>query len=263
MKRASMLINRQIESRPSEGGTETADRVADILVLFSRADAPLGVSDIARTLSISKAVVHRILRSLSSRGLLQYLSETSNYALGPTAIGIGNNAWSQSDFRSVAAPVLRMLRDKTGETATLSVLSSHSRIYLDQYESPQEIKMIVELGVRHPLHSGASSRAILAFLPPAYVEEAMAQGALLRDGFDEEEQRSKLDETRTSGFAVSLNERNIGAASVAAPFFDTTGNVLGSVSACGPVFRFHETGVKDQADLVKAAASELTQLLAR
>lgn len=258
-----MSDSRQSRSRTSDGGTETADRVADVLVLFSRADAPLGVSDIARTLGISKAVVHRILRSLSSRGLLQRLSESSNYALGPAAIGVGNNAWSQSDYRSVAAPVLRVLRDKTRETATLSVLSSHSRIYLDQYESPQEIKMIVELGVRHPLHSGASSRAILAFLPPAYIEEAMSQAASLREGFDEEEQRDKLEETRASGYAASLNERKIGAASIAAPFFDATGNVLGSVSACGPVFRFDETGVRSQAALVKVAASDLTKLLAR
>ncbi|WP_423058869.1 IclR family transcriptional regulator [Brevibacterium linens] len=252
-----------LERLASEGGTETADRVADIMVLFSRTDSPLGVSGIARALGISKAVVYRILRSLSSRGLLQFVPDSSTYILGPTAIGLGNNAWAQSDFRSIAAPVLSTLRDKTRETATLSVLSSHSRIYLDQYESPQQIKMTVELGVSYPLHSGSSSRAILAFLPPAYVDEAMAQGVASVDGFDEERQREKLEETRTKGFAVSLDERKIGAASIAAPFFNVSGHPLGSVSACGPIFRFDENNVKSQAEFVLSAARELTQLLAR
>ena len=70
------------------------------------------------------------------------------------------------DVRSVAAPILRELRGETRETTTLSILVGRHRIYLDQFESPQEIKMVVEIGPRFPLHSGASSRAILAWLPP-------------------------------------------------------------------------------------------------
>ncbi|MEO8282363.1 MAG: IclR family transcriptional regulator [Pseudarthrobacter sp.] len=252
-----------IEVRTSEGGTESADRVADVLLLFSRADGALGVSEIARSLGLSKAVVHRILRSLSSRGLLQTLSQSSSYALGPAAIGMGNNAWSQSDFRTVAGPVLRALRDKTRETATLSVLSSHSRIYLDQYESPQEIKMIVEIGVRHPLHSGASSRAILAYLPEAYVDEAVAQLEALHPGFDEAGYRHKLDKVRKDGYAVSQNERNTGAASIAAAFFDKAGNVLGSISSCGPVSRYSSTDLDEHAEKVATAALRITDLLSR
>ena len=176
---------------------------------------------------------------------------------------MGNNAWSQSDFRTVAGPVLRALRDKTRETATLSVLSSHSRIYLDQYESPQEIKMIVEIGVRHPLHSGASSRAILAYLPEAYVDEAVAQLEALHPGFDEAGYRHKLDKVRKDGYAVSQNERNTGAASIAAAFFDKAGNVLGSISSCGPVSRYSSTDLDEHAEKVATAALRITDLLSR
>lgn len=258
-----MLNLDMLTASPSDGGTESADRVADVLLLFSRADGPLGVSEIARTLNLSKAVVHRILRSLSSRALLQTLPSSSSYALGPAAIGMGNNAWSQSDFRSVAGPALRALRDKTKETATLSILSSHSRIYLDQYESPQEIKMVVEIGARHPLHSGASSRAILAFLPEAYIEEAVAQRTASEPGFDTGEFRKSLETVRHQKYAVSLNERKIGAASIASAFFDKTGNAVGSISSCGPIFRYNEDDVAEHAKKVTAAAQQITLLLSR
>ena len=83
-------------------------------------------------------MVHRILQSLASRALVQPVHGDTTYSLGPAAIGLGTKAWSQLDVRTVAAPVLRRLRDRTRETATLSVLVGHRRVYLDQYESPQE-----------------------------------------------------------------------------------------------------------------------------
>ena len=246
---------------PSVGGTETADRVADILLLFSKAEGALGGSEIARSLGLSKAVVHRILQSLSSRGLLQSAVGSAGYVLGSVVIGMGNRAWSQLDVRAVARPILRQLRDATNETTTLSIVSSHERVYLDQYESVQEFKMMVELGVRYPLHSGASSRAILAHLPEAYVDEAIGQLAKLHADFDEADYRARLEAVRRNGYAVSLNERDTGAASVASPFFDSAGNVLGSISTCGPAFRFGADKAERQAHHVAEAAQTITSLL--
>lgn len=247
----------------SVGGTESADRVADVLLLFARSDDPLGVSKIARSLSLSKAVVHRILQSLISRSLLQIVPGASTYVLGPAAIGLGTKAWSQLDVRSVASPILRRLRDDTRETTTLSVLVGHHRIYLDQYESPQEVKMVVEIGPRFPLHSGASSRSILAHLPQPFVDEAVDQLRIAKPEIEIDEYLKVLQSVRTKGYAASRNERNTGAAAIAAPFFDTAGNVLGSISSSGPVSRYGEEGHEDHARLVMEAAQAITSLLRR
>lgn len=252
-----------MNERETLGGTEAADRVADVLLLFGRSDEPLGVSRIARDLDLSKAVVHRILRSLTSRALLQPVGR-AGHVLGPAAAGLAIRAWSQLDVRSVAAPVLRTLRDRTRETTTLSILVGDQRVYLDQFESPQEVKMVVEIGPRFPLHSGASSRVILAHLPQPFVDKAVAELRQRDASYDVEAYLAGLDRIRRDGYGVSLNERNTGAASIAAPFFDAAGNVLGSVSASGPVFRYSdESDVEqsEQARLVVAAAQEITDLL--
>ena len=245
----------------SVGGTESADRVADVLLLFAQSSTPLGVSQIARTLTLSKAVVHRILQSLTSRSLLQVAAGGSTYVLGPAATTLASKAWSQVDLRTLASPILRRLRDDTRETTTLSVLVGNHRIYLDQYESPQEVKMVVELGPRFPLHSGASSRVILAFLPPAFTDESVRQVSEIRTGFDEDAYRTDLARIREKGYGVSHNERNTGAASIAAPFFDAAGNVMGSISSSGPVFRYGEEGHEDHVRLVKRAAQDITAAL--
>jgi DNA-binding IclR family transcriptional regulator len=249
------------EARQPRAGTEAADRVADVLLLFARSDQPLGVSGIARSLGISKAVVYRILQSLVSRSLVEAVPGHATYQLGPTAIGLGTRAWSQMDVRSVAAPILKELRDATGETTTLSILVGRHRIYLDQFESPQEIKMVVEIGPRFSLHSGASSRAILAYLPPAFAKEAVDELHQVRGDFDEEEFLLELEATRLRGYTISHNERGTGGASIAAAFFDRTGNVLGSLSASGPVFRYPGEHEAEHAALVVAAAERITGAL--
>jgi DNA-binding IclR family transcriptional regulator len=247
----------------SPGGTESADRVADVLLLFAQTDRPLGVSEIARTLVLSKAVVHRILQSLTTRSLTWAVPGESTYILGPAATTLSMKAWSQLDLRSLAAPILRKLRDDTRETTTLSVLVGHQRMYLDQYESPQEVKMVVDLGPRFPLHSGASSRAILAHLPQPVIDNAVAQLQEIRPNLDVADYQKGLADIREVGYAVSLNERGTGAASIAAPFFDTAGNVLGSISSSGPVFRYGEEGHEDHVRLVIDAAHAITTELAQ
>ncbi|MGB3772095.1 MAG: IclR family transcriptional regulator [Rhodococcus sp. (in: high G+C Gram-positive bacteria)] len=245
-------------------GTESADRVADVLLAFAQSDRALGVSELARRLGLSKAVVHRILQSLASRSIVQPVSGESTYSLGPAAIGLGTKAWSQLDVRSIAAPILRRLRAETRETATLSVLVGHRRVYLDQYESPQEVKMVVEIGPQYPLHSGASSRAILAFLPSHYADEAFEELSGTTPGTDASLFHARLEQIRDIGYGTSINERKTGAASIAAPFFDAAGHVLGSVSSSGPAFRYSWTADDDHAvhaGQVVTAARAITQSL--
>lgn len=245
-------------------GTEAAARVADVLLLFVSGPDTLGVSEIARELRLSKAVVHRILQSLASRSLVRVDPVTRGYRLGPGAIALGARALRDFDLRAAARPTLRRLRDLTGETTTLSMLLGESRLYLDQYESPREIKMTVPLGRPFPLYAGASSRAMLAFLPDQTVEHVVAAGLdrLTRETvLDADELRRRLAETRASGCATSRGERQDGAGSVAAPIFGIDGEVVGSISVCGPVSRFDVETVERYVPLVRAAAAEISHTL--
>ena len=74
---------------------------------------PLGVSEIARTLGLSKAVVHRILQSLTSRSLAAAVPGESTYILGPGRHELSMRAWSQLDlrYRGRAGPAQAARRD--------------------------------------------------------------------------------------------------------------------------------------------------------
>jgi IclR family acetate operon transcriptional repressor len=238
-------------------GTEAATRVADVLLLFACASRELGISEIARTLGICKATVHRIVRSLESREILASARPGGPYALGPTAAIIGAHALQRFDFRATVRPVVHRLQAETGETATVSALIGSARVYLDQVISLHEVKMTVELGRPFPLHAGASSKAVLAFVSESLRSHVLA-GALepltARTVVDPAALARELDEIRRCGVAVSLGERQAGAASVAAPVFGPDGDVIGAISVCGPADRFSPEAVARLRPAVRSAA---------
>ncbi|WP_326552088.1 IclR family transcriptional regulator [Micromonospora sp. NBC_01813] len=222
------------------------ERAADVLLLFGRMPGDdLGVTEIADELGLSKAAVHRVLASLRGRGLISLDESTRRYSLGLEALRLGLRYLERIDVRHMGRPYLQELRDRTNETATLSVLAgSRQRMYVDQVTPAREVIMSVNLGEPYPLHAGASSRAFLAFLPAAQVEEYLASSKLeavtALTVTDVQQLREELAQVRTQGWARSAAERKEGAASVAAPVFGHDGVPLAVVSVCGPMERFSD-----------------------
>lgn len=253
-----------IARQAAPAGTEAAGRVADVLLAFLDGPAVHGVTALARELDLSKAVVHRILRTLVERDLVVPAAPSSGYRLGPAAAALGARALRESDLRSVAVPVLRRLQAATGETTTVSARVPGARVYLDQVVSAREIKMTVEVGRRFPLHAGSSSTSILAFLP-AEEQEAVVTGELARltplTLADPEALRARLAQVRRDGHAHSDGERQYGAGSVAAPVFGVDGAVVGAISVCGPVDRVDDAARARFVPLLVAAADEISRTL--
>jgi DNA-binding IclR family transcriptional regulator len=120
--------------------------------------------------------------------------------------------------------------------------------------------MSVSIGVPFPLHAGASSKAFLAFLPEAEIEAYLARGLVrLTPGTvtDPRKLRRELAEIRDRGWASSFEERQSGAASVAAPIFDHSTQPAAVVSICGPAVRFADEAQNCVA-LLLAATSRMS-----
>jgi len=247
-----------------EDRTEASGRVADVLLQFMGASDTLGVSAIARDLGLSKAVVHRILRTLVDRDLLTVEPSSRGYRLGPGAAALGARALRGAQLRPAALPELRELQIRTGETTTISARVADGRVYLDQVVSEKEIKMTVEVGRRFPLHAGSSGRAILAFLPPddqARVLDGPLEALTPETIVDRDALRARLDAVRRTGIAESGGERQAGAASLAAPVFDVDGHPIGALSVCGPIHRFTESVRTTFAPMVLESADAVSRAL--
>ncbi|MEZ7004791.1 IclR family transcriptional regulator [Streptomyces sp. AD55] len=254
-----MTIDPADTATPSRSGISRALSVIDAI---ARGPHAQGVSVIARETGLPKAVVHRILRELVAENFLAFDDATKAYRMGPGALGIGLAAMRELDVPAIAHRHLVALSELTGQTTTLSLRQGWSRVYVDQVLSRQEIRMSVALGTSHPLHAGSSSKAILAALPDTEVEDYIAHHRL--DGVTDATitsattLRDEIGAIRKAGYAVSVGERQVEAASVAACVHGPMGQVIGSVSICGTKAMFDETSSGRLGEQVAAAAADIS-----
>lgn len=232
-----------LTERTAHEQTITAvERATAVLRAFAETeDDSLGVTELAERLSLSKAVVHRILTTLRVTDFVALDPTTHRYFLGPEALALGLAYLRKIDVRDRARAYLRGLSEQTEETATLSVMRGDSRIYVDQVTPSREVIMTVQLGVPYPLHAGGSSKAFLAHVPDADVEAYLTRTLdRLTDITitDADALRAEIRRIRQRGYAVSYGERQEGAGSIAAPVFDHEGQPVAVISVCGPVERF-------------------------
>ncbi len=235
-----------VEKQNKKSGGETIagiERSVEILSLFAvKGVKDLGVTEIADQLSLSKAVVHRVLASFKAADFVEQDDKTQRYRLGMRTLQIGMAYIEGLDAVEMARDTLPTLVELTQETATVSVRSGSRRVYVAQSTPSTDIKMVVTIGSAHPLHAGASSKALLAFMPSDFQEMYLEQYKLepLTDLTltTANAVREELAQVRDAGYALSLGERQNGAGSVAAPILDHTGQPVASVSVCGPVQRF-------------------------
>jgi IclR family acetate operon transcriptional repressor len=220
---------------------ETADRVARVLEYFLAHPVNVGISEMSRSLGLSKSVVYRILSSLETHGFVA-ADDSRRYRLGYKALQLGLVALQQRDIRRLVLPRMERLRNITQETVNLSIRVGDRRVYIESLESPQEIRQRVELGREMSLLLGASSKAILAFLREDERERLLATAHDVVTATGEplcpDKLRDELEEIRRRGYAVSISERLADAFSIAAPVLDHRGEVIGSISISGPVMRW-------------------------
>lgn len=236
------------------GGRATASpsvarRVTEVLDAFAETGDDLGVTEIARRLRCSKSIVHRILATLVDTGYVATDPTTHRYRLGTKALRLARAGSADDELRRRALPHLQVVRERTGESATLSVLRGQVRVYAEQLESRHAVRQTVEVGSEAPLHLGASGKAILAFL------EGSRPGVPRSSALE-----ADLERIRRRGYAVTRGERIPGASSVAAPVFDRDG-VVGSISAAGVLARSDVRTVARYGAVVAAEARALSREL--
>ncbi|MFG6444448.1 IclR family transcriptional regulator [Microbacterium sp. P06] len=248
----------------SENPISTTTRVAQVLLAFGGADGPLGVSEIARTCGLSKAVVHRILQSLVETHLVAYVPTERRYSLGPAAFALGRHAAGGNDLRAAGLPVISHLGRVTGETTTLTERFGHHRQYVAQIVSTNPIRITIRLGETVPLWSGASGLSILAFMDAVdidYILSTSRSEYTSATVTDAGEIRARLAEIRERGWAHTAGERVRYSSSIAAPVFDLEGVPVGSLSVAYLVDRLGSADHFALAELVTSAAADASERL--
>lgn len=220
----------------------TVRNAARLLKTFLPHEEELGVSELSRRLGIGKSSVHRLLATLLSEGLVERDPRTGRYRLGIVMFELGEAVRVHMDLHAAAGAALITLREQTGESVQVAVLDVPDVVYVDRMESPHTFRLYADTGRRAPLHCTSSGKLLLAYRPDReqadYLANTRLEPVTRHTITDAELLRHELTAIRRRGWAETINERQIGLASVAAPIRDLTGEVVAAIGVGAPLSRF-------------------------
>lgn len=220
----------------------TIGRALDLLLAFSPADRDLSARELGQRVGLHRSTAHRLATYLAARGFLRQDPATLGFRLGRRLVELGSLAVRQSDVRNTARPHLEALARLTGESVFLGVRDGDEAMHLDVVESSRPgFVLTVQPGRRVPLHSSASGKVLLAWLPRAEVEQVVEATGLPRFTAGTLTARdtllANLEVIRAQGYGLDGEETQEGAVGIAAPIFDGSDAVVASLSLAGPPAR--------------------------
>jgi IclR family KDG regulon transcriptional repressor len=236
-----------------------------LLCAFSTTETEYGVSELGRKLQLAKSTVHRLLTTLAEDELVERNPRTGRYRLGLRMWELGTLAAGHLTLHEAAAVYLDDLRNRSRETVHIAVLDGTEVVYVERRESPQTLRLFGRVGHRNSAHCTSTGKVLLAFLPPHELERRLSEIELVAKTpytiTDPEQLRAELALVRKRGYAVNVNESELGIASVAAPILDRSGAVVAAVSTAGPLTRFEGPAMRQFAEMTVDAARHISERL--
>jgi len=235
----------------------------EVLLLYDISTLLLTVNEISRRLGYTQSKTYRLVRTLIKYGLLQEQHGTAQYSLGINTFRIGLLAQQQFNLPLIARPFMKELSKLTKETVVLTAVNGTKGIVLERVESEEPIRYsLFQPGATIPLHAGASSKILLAYLPEEYWDRIFSTEGLKRYTPNTityvKKLKAHLRKIRKEGYAFSDQEVDREVRAVAAPILNGRDELIAGLSIAGPVFRINKKRVPQLSKLVMEYANKIS-----
>ncbi|MFD7978249.1 IclR family transcriptional regulator [Streptomyces sp. NPDC059071] len=246
---------------PAVNGVQSVDRAVSVLeILAQRGEA--GVSEVAAEIDVHKSTAFRLLGALEARGLVEQAADRGKYRLGFGIVRLAGAVTGRLDITQQARPVCERLSEEIGETVNIAILQEHYAVNLYEIRGPGAVGTHNWVGRLTPVHATSSGKILLAHLPTKERADVLAASRLQKLTPHTLTARTKLEKNlakaRERGYAVTLEEFEIGLHAVAAPIRSHHGGTLAALSASGPAYRFTEERIHELAPLLVRGAEEIS-----
>jgi IclR family KDG regulon transcriptional repressor len=237
-------------------------RALDLLEALSRI-GPAPLAALADRARCTRTAGFRLLRTLEARGFAIQDEARGMWRLGARWGVLGRAAAEQGALEATAMPFLVALGKTCGENAYLRVRDGLESETIAIYQADPSLRVYSEVGKRQPLHAG-SSRLLLAHAPEAVQTQVLAQ-RLPRftpaTRTDSAWIAADLQRIRTRGYLLTTDEVVAGAATVACPVRDASGQVVAVLSVSAPTMRMRPPRPRALLPMVMDAAVKLSRAL--
>ena len=240
------------------------DKCFRILDLAARSSGGIGISEAARALGYNKSTVFNIVHTLASLGILTN-STNGKFMLGPHLYTLGKRALDSFNLVDIAHLWLESVTEKTKLSSFLGIKTGDRITIIDKVDSPVDIKVSSEVGMRIPLLAGATGKVFLAQMPDEKVMEILARKELRaytpRSCTDPARYFEEVRETRETGFGLDDEEYIEGIRAIAVPLRTKNIGALSAIWVVGLSSQIKDNEIGKIAALLAEAASNIEQRL--
>lgn len=251
---------RPMETRAATNSLERALRLLDIV---AREGEGLTNAEISRRMGMAPSTCSYILSRLEREAYVRRDKKTGRYQIGMRLVELAYGALRTVGHRPIVEPALHRLVEQTSLTALIAVWVRGRAVVVDKVESPESIKLDVDLGYPLHAHSSALGKVLLAYRSPDEFNEFVKEHGLPRRTAKTITSKARLqlelETVRVREYATSNEEEFIGGRAVAAPIVDGFGKVCAAVSGAGPSVHPIWKCPEDAIRCVKAAAREISR----
>lgn len=238
------------------------DKMLSLLDVFTPAAPVWATDDLIRYSGVPASTCYRYIKALHSAGLLARVANGS-YVLGPRVLEMDRTTRLCDPVYIAGTPVIRRLTAETGYSSLLCMLFSDSIMCVQEALAENAPSVLFSRGQRRPLVAGASAKIILAHLPVHQLRTIFSRHrksiASVGLGADWEGFRQILREIKQTGHVMTYGEYNHGILSIAAPLFNRSGDVLGSLALAAAESEIGAAEFQKLAGRVVEASREVSQ----
>jgi DNA-binding IclR family transcriptional regulator len=218
---------------------------------------------VASAIAVHKSTAFRLLAALEGRGLVEQTGRRGKYRLGVGLIPLAGAVTDRLDVVQQGREVCARLAAELGETVNVAVLQEHYAVNVDQARGQPTVATHNWIGRLTPLHCTASGKVLLAHLEPARRAALLDASGMAAFTPSTVTTRERLDEelarVRESGYAIAVQEYELGLNAAASAVRDRSGRVIAAVSVSGPAYRLDELRVRQLVDPLLAGTAEISR----
>ncbi len=231
-----------------------------ILDLIAGSDRGLKISDLSKTLNISKGTVHGIAVALEEIGAVKRDVRTKRYTPGLTLFELGRAAYARIDIKDLARPLMEDLMLKTRESVFLGVKNGEHVTIVDIVESMQDLKITSPIGTTIPLMAGAIGKVFLSSMPDgqalAYICSKDLACYTENTITDQKRLIDEIRAVRKTGYAFDSEEYIQGVRAVASPI-RANGHLTAAIWVVGFTASMDQKKMKAVAGQITRTAQEI------
>jgi DNA-binding IclR family transcriptional regulator len=238
----------------------------EVLRLIVGSNKSLGVTEIAKTLSLSKSTVFGILKALQDSGFIVKSKTTKKYAIGQELYKLSKTVLQGDVLTMIARPFLEKLVELVDETVFLCAREDNVVKVLDTIETNKKLKISSPIGTKFPITAAAFCKTFLASMDDGKIRDFLKEQGLPKytensitdiDVYVEE-----IANVRQRGYSLDFEEYHMGVRGIAALIL-AKGYPITSICILGFTGSMTEDKLNDMAKHLMNTAREISDRLSQ